>query len=408
MKKLLVFLIAVGFSACAAITDPENVTDTAPDIPAIATVSAPESTATVTEPPVLPEEKPPDFSELDGVLDKIAENLYTVGMSVAVFKGGDIIYKHSFGYADKERDILANEDTKYRVASVSKTVSMIGMYRLIEGGKFTRDTAAADLLGFSVDGDNATKVSVRHLLTHTSGLRDYEGVSFSSLAPVLNGGRQRIDIPGRTYNYNNFAAGLVGCIVENVSGMRFGDFMDAYVFDKLDMDAGYLRTRIADTENLASMYKSGVLEIDLRNWTRTDTSYSVIPLGSDDYVSQCELIISAKDLAVFGQILSGAKPFLSADSLGKIHEVFVETPDFGVAEGLRVYEGTAVPGRTIYGHPGQAFGIIAGLYYDRKDNTGVSITTNGCSLAVAENSIYTINDKIIKTVYSVIDGTDYS
>lgn len=162
-------------------------------------------------------------------------------------------------------------------------------------------------------------------------------------------------------------------------------------------------TRSKDKANIASLYEDGTLAHTPRTWGRTEKIYDGVPLGQQYLIGQCELIISAPDLAKLGIILAGDGSFgdvriLNEKSIGEMNKPYISDSTMSYGLGLRM-NNHIVDGRTITGHPGQALGMIGGLYFDRADKTGVAILTNGCSIVMQDNGVYRINNEVIRAVY---------
>lgn len=341
----------------------------------------------------------------------ICKNNAVVGMSFAVFKQGEVIYMQSYGYADRENNIPATDKTKYRSASISKPVTFIGAMMLAEQGKLDIDAPISDITGIGLDIDPKQPNTTRHLMTHTSTIGDtgaYLRACDTFPHPSLNGLKSYGPIftaytPGVRYQYSNFGAGLVSAVIESVTKQRFYDYMDEALFNKLNIDASYLRTHIKDTNNIANIYQGGWLAYNVKTWNRTEANYDVVPLGQQYLLGQCEMIISAPDLAKLGIVLAGdgsvdGIQVLSAESVKEMNKRFISDSQMSYGMGLRMND-QIVNDRMITGHPGQALGMVGGLYFDRSDKTGVAILTNGCSTAMDANGVYRINNDVIRAVY---------
>lgn len=333
-----------------------------------------------------------------------------VGMSVAVFKDGKVIKKYNYGYADRENRIPVSIDTKYRSASISKPVTFIGAMMLAEQGKLDIDAPISKIIGVNLDVGSPPNTA-RHLMTHTSTIGDTgayikacEAAPFASLEK-LKGYASIFTAytPGTRYEYSNFAAGLVSAVIESVTKQRFYSYMEENLFDKLGIDAAYVRTHIKDNGNIANIYNDGKLAHTPKTWGRTEKVYDTVPLGQQYLIGQCELIISAGDLAKIGIILAGDGSvddikILDGKSVDEMNKPFISDSIMSYGLGLRMND-HIVDGRTITGHPGQALGMIGGLYFDRSDRTGVAILTNGCNIVMQDNGVYRINNDIIRAVY---------
>jgi CubicO group peptidase (beta-lactamase class C family) len=361
----------------------------------------------------------PDTAEFEARISGIAGKYGAVGLSLAVFANGGVVYTHNLGYADKELGILTNDNTKYRCASVSKTVTAIIVMSLVEQGLLNLDTPIAEILGINVAADpNFTKNTPRHLLTHTSTMVDTLRTVYAfrqdplyTLAELLDDDIYRPVEPGERYYYSNIGSSLLAAIIETVTGERFYKAAEDLLLSRLNMDAAYVRDRISDTMSIATLYENDGTIWTVRDWVRTAAFYDRIPLGNQYGMSHCELIISASDLAQFGIILSGdgsvgGVRILNPETVAEMNAPFItkeydEGFSISYGLGLRIYEDILVEGRTIIGHPGQALGLVAGLYYDPSDGTGLVLISNGCSMQMGYGEVYSISREVTNAVYEV-------
>ncbi len=345
-------------------------------------------------------------------LNAICKECGVVGLSMAVFKGQDLFFKHSYGYADKALRIAACENTKYRIASISKTVTGILAMQLIAEGRLSLDIGVSGYLGVDIDDPRYPndKITLRQLMTHTSGITDSLAYIIAADSPgpladllsygTIHSGTQ----PGTHYLYSNFGAGLMCGIIERATGKRFYDYADERLFIPLQMDAGFLRTRIDDTENIAVIYNQNAVSADVKRWGRVESAYDSIPLGQMYLIGQSDLIISAADLAAFAIALAGDGTYNSYEILPQeeVNEMNAVAFDDGVVKrglALGMVE-DLVHGRTLHGHVGQAYGMISAMYYDPADHTGVVFITNGCDVRKNRDDIYTIVDAIVNAAYA--------
>ena len=340
----------------------------------------------------------PDTEAFHRQLEIIRAENDAYGMGVAVFHGGDVIYTDSLGLADIENNIPVTKDTHFRAASVSKLISTIPLMQLCEIGTISLEDVLDDATGlpYTVSGSGSAKLW--HLLTHTAGITDttyFENGSANRytvgfiLKKSLTGVR-----PGTSYNYTNFGAGTIGAVIECLTGKFFHDYANENLFQPLGMDAGYIIDLIEDKESCAVIYDHDGEVYHVPEWNRTRSFYESFGLGNSYLTAQCELLITPSDLARLGTALAGdgtvrecgGKRILSEDSIEKMHNVYIKTDSFGMGLNVRKYDGTLVPGRVIYGHPGNALGAITGIFYDRDDGSGVVIMTNHCNYGVDDGS----------------------
>ncbi|MCM1335692.1 MAG: beta-lactamase family protein [Bacteroides sp.] len=379
-------------------------------IPAMATAEETvETTAEATEPRyALPD--PPALEDFDRAVGEIAERYATTGLSLCVFSGGEIVHSVYLGYADKEADIPSDQETLYRVASVSKLVSAIVLMTLVDEGAIDLNDDLEELTGLPYNFPGSTdRVLLWHLLSHTAGLTDsyiYEELATTSYfsAPYVLESGYLYAAPGTVYNYSNFGAGTIGAVVERLTGEFFHDYADRALFAPLGMNAAYCADRLKDRQKCATLYLAGEINFDPKTWGRLSAYYERFGLGNSYLAAQCELLISAADLARLGIVLAGdgrvdGVEILSRAAVNAINTPYFDAPAYRQGLITRIYPDTIVAGRTIYGHPGYALGNVNGLYYDPSDGTGVALCTNGCYAAVKPNGVYSILDESIKLVY---------
>lgn len=164
------------------------------------------------------------------------------GASVVVIRDGAVVADRSWGLADVEAGVAASRATNYRLASLSKQFTATAIALLVRDGRLRFDTPIGEVLPDLPA--YARSVTVRHLLTHTSGLWDYEDFVPGSQTvqakdrdvPAL---LARVDstyfAPGSAHRYSNSGYALLALIVERISGQRYADFLRDRIFAPLGM-----------------------------------------------------------------------------------------------------------------------------------------------------------------------------
>lgn len=391
---------------------------TAPDNENSSEQSTESTTSSVTEPTPTPEEIAA-FEKFDELAGQAAASNYAVGMSVALFKDGQVIHTFNTGYADKENQIPSADDTVYRVASVSKLVSAVSMMTLYDEGKITPDSPLTELTGIPFDRKGGEPILLWHLLTHTAGLGDnayyssavdfkygIKGGKYYPIAEVLGSGGSAN--PGTYYAYTNFGMGTAGAVIEKVSGEYFAEYTYLALFKPMHINAGYCVDQIRDRKKIANVYQGGALNYVPRESKRNRAYYREFKLGESYLSAATELLISAPDLAKIGIVISGdgtlnGEQILSREAVNLMNKTYFSVPgEHEMGLSVRKYKDTVVEGRTICGHPGQALGNVCGLYYDPSDGTGIAICTSGCNAGMSGNGVYRILDSCIKSAYQTV------
>ncbi|MGB5238111.1 MAG: serine hydrolase domain-containing protein [Flavobacteriaceae bacterium] len=174
------------------------------------------------------------------------DSLEKPGVSVAVVRDGKIIYKNGYGSAHLEYDVPISPSTVFHVASVSKQFTVFAILLLQREGKLSLDD---DIRKYIPEvPDFGAKISLRHLATHTSGLRDQWDLlriggwrmdDVITTAHVLNLVSQQKELnfqPGEKYTYCNTGFTLLAEVVARVSGFSFPKFTQKRIFEPLKME----------------------------------------------------------------------------------------------------------------------------------------------------------------------------
>ncbi|HWS78605.1 MAG TPA: serine hydrolase domain-containing protein [Thermomonas sp.] len=164
------------------------------------------------------------------------------GASLLVLRDGEAIVRRGFGRSDLEQGIEAGPGTNYRLASVSKQFTAVAILLLAQEGKLAIDDPVRKWLP-SLPRE-ADAITLRHLLTHTSGLVDYEDLMAAPYdGQILDAGvlalleqeRRLYFAPGSTYRYSNSGYALMSLVVERASGMAYPAFLRSRIFEPLGM-----------------------------------------------------------------------------------------------------------------------------------------------------------------------------
>ena len=165
-------------------------------------------------------------------------------LSVAVAKDGRLIWEEAFGQADLERRVAATTETRFPIASVSKPLTATAVMVLVEQGKLSLERPANDYLDTDIVAEigDAREVTVRRLMSHTSGLSRHDLSDYLDEAypPVDIHARIRryartARVPGESYEYSNLGYDILAHIVARSSGQSFDRFMRDAVFQPLGM-----------------------------------------------------------------------------------------------------------------------------------------------------------------------------
>jgi CubicO group peptidase (beta-lactamase class C family) len=211
------------------------------------------------------------------------------GAAVLVIKDGKSVFQRGYGVTDPRTRNKIDEHTNFRLASVSKQFTAMAVMLLVHDGTLRYEDRLTQIFpDFAAYGNSIT---IRNLLSHTSGLIDYEDlmpqpygsptagnitqIQDSEVLDLLKRQKRTKFVPGSRWDYSNSGYVLLGQIVEKVSGESFGDFLHARIFGPLGMDntIAYQRGK-NDVANRAYGYtrENGI-------WQETDQSSTSATLG---------------------------------------------------------------------------------------------------------------------------------
>lgn len=185
--------------------------------------------------------------------------------NVLIAEHGKIVYKKSFGYSNFETKKLLNDKSMFEIASLSKQFTAVGILMLMEQGKLD----LSDKLQKYFPSLPYENVTIKNLLTHTSGLPDFMSLfekhwdksKIASNADVITLLSEykppKLFNAGEQYEYSNTGYVLLGSIIEKVSGEAFGSFMKKNIFAPLKMKRTAVYHRRMSTDKIRSNYAIG-------------------------------------------------------------------------------------------------------------------------------------------------------
>ena len=182
---------------------------------------------------------------LDGFLPLQLERENVAGAVVCVVKDGKVLFAKGYGYSDVEKKTPVTPDnTLFRPGSISKLFTWTAIMQLVQQGKLNLDHNVNEYLDFKIPDAYPQPITLRNIMTHTSGFEESFKELFVPEGTVLPPLREylvhhmpeRIFPPGAVPAYSNYAAALAGYIVEHVSGKPFNDYVTENIFRPLAME----------------------------------------------------------------------------------------------------------------------------------------------------------------------------
>jgi len=182
----------------------------------------------------------------DGAVTPLMANNNSSSGVVVLARDGELIFAKGYGYQDVDERIPVDPyTTLFRPGSVSKLFTWVSVMQLVEQGKLDLDTDVNGYLtNFQIENTFEEPLTLRHILTHTSGFEDgalgYLIIDDPERALPLAEAMERyqplrVNPPGTHTAYSNYATALAGLIVQNVSGLPFADYIRQNIFEPLSM-----------------------------------------------------------------------------------------------------------------------------------------------------------------------------
>jgi CubicO group peptidase (beta-lactamase class C family) len=308
--------------------------------------------------------------------------------AVLIAKGGKIVLSNGYGMANYELDIPNTPQTKFHIASISKTFTATAIMMLEEREKLSTHDS---ILKFIPDYPSGDKITIHHLLTHTSGIPnvndfpDYEEKSRfpHTLEEIISWFKDKpLEFkPGEKYSYSNSNYNLLAFIIEKVSGKSYGEFMKENIFEPLGMtNTGHDGMAGALLKNLASGYEpaggSGIENAPYLDWS--------IKTGNGSLYSTVE------DLYKWDRALYTDK-ILKKNSLNKM---FI---DYGNGVGYGWFVGKHLNRRVVY-YNGRSPGFTS--YLDRFVDDDVCII-------ILSNNYAPVPHLMVKDIAAILFGESY-
>ena len=277
--------------------------------------------------------------------------------SVLVAKNGNVIFSKSYGMADLEWNISNSPTTRFNIASMTKQFTAASILLLEDRGKLKTDDRVKKYLPDAPASWD--KVTVYHLLTHTSGIPD-DGAKYEPGTPdklVFND--KPLDFqPGEKWAYTNLGYIVLGYLVERITGQSYEDFVHDNIFKPLGMNDSGMFSFVTVIPRRATGYWPGNNGIE-----NADRSFDT-RIG----FSSGSLYSSTEDLLRWEEGLFGGR-LLSAASLHKMTTPF--RSDY--ACGLHV---NRVNGHLVIEHDGNNIGFNSDMAYYPEDRIAVIVLAN--------------------------------
>lgn len=325
-------------------------------------------------------------AKLDSLFDVLAANDQAMG-SIAITKGGEMIYEKAIGYSviSETEKLPATTMTRYRIGSISKMFTATMIFQLVEDRKISLEETLDKY--FPVI-PNADRITIGNLLNHRSGIHNFTNdeaymtynempKSQDEMIAIISEGGSDFD-PDTKGEYSNSNFVLLGYIIENVTGKSYADNLQKRIAAKLKLTDSYVGSKVDPKNNEAYSYTF------MGGWNQYPETDMSIPGGAGAIVS------TPTDLAKFIEGLFSGK-LVAEESLSQM-KTLTDSYGMGMFQ-IPFYE------RYGYGHNGSIDAFTASLGYFPEDNIVIAYCTNG--------QVYPMNEIIVGAL-SVVFNKAYS
>lgn len=331
-------------------------------------------------------------ARLDSFFDLLEAKDRFMG-SVAISKQGKVIYSRSLGWADVSKKQKVNENTLYRIGSISKTFTAVLVMKAVEAGKLQLDQK---LRIFFPEQPNAEKITIEHLLRHQSGIANFTDdsgyLSWNTTPQSMDELSARIAAmgsvfePGFKSEYSNSNYVLLTYILQKVMGSDFSTLLERYITQPLGLKNTRLGGKIDLSRNECKSYGFG------DGWVEESETDMSIPLGAGAIIS------TPSDLVKFSDALMGGK-LLKPESFKRMC-----TLDRGFGFGLfsiPFYEMNA------FGHTGGIDGFRSVFSFFQEADVSFALFSNGARIDMNDVSIAVLS-ALFEKPFSLPAFSDYA
>jgi D-alanyl-D-alanine carboxypeptidase len=310
-------------------------------------------------------------TSVDQAVEKVLARTHVPSASIAIVKDGKVAYAHAYGLARIEGKVAATAGMRYKIGSNSKQITATAILLLSDEGKISLDDPVSR---FFPDLTQANEVTIRQLLSHTSGYEDFYPLDY--VAPYMILPTTPEDImktwakkalnftPGTEWQYSNTNYTIAGAIIEKITGQPLMDLLRARVFQPLEMKSP--------------------IDADHQPWSAEDpTGYTKFalgpsrvaqPEGANWIFAAGELAMTPADMALWDiSLMNGTilKPELLKELTTEIHLKNGAGTGYGLGIGVANQDG-----HRVWRHGGGTSGFISSNATYPDDHMAITVFTN--------------------------------
>ncbi len=348
------------------------------------------------------ETPPQTLEELKTAIEKIRTETNTPAVGIALVNKDGPLWIAGLGEANIEQHTPADENTLFRIGSVSKMFAALAVLKLQEEGKLNLNDKIRDLvpeIQFENQWEETHPVRIAHLLEHTTGWDDIHLAEYAYSAPDSMSTKEGLDyhpdsrksrwIPGTRHAYCNAGSAVVAYIVEKISGKKYEDYIAETFFKPLDMPStSYFQTELYKQKG-ATLYTNG----------KPENYWHIIHRAAGSINS------SPKDMANFMQFLLQRGATQNQQLIPSAAFDRMEIPTTTLGSTARLTAGYGLANYTsgykdfnmaFHGHNGGVFGGLTELSYNKELETGYVFMINAGNWPAFDKISKTIRAYLLK------------
>ena len=327
-------------------------------------------------------------AEVTAFLDAVASRSHAVCGTAMLTKDGEPFLVWSFGGV--------NEKTCFRIASITKWVTAIGLMTLYDQGRLDLDRDISDYLPFPVRNPAwpDTPITARMLLSHTSSLSPDAQTYHPKWERIGKKGYDPLFLesvkPGTQYFYADYNGALFGCLIEAITGESVQQYLDQTVFQPLGLTAAYTpRLLPKGTPAMDMLDETGKVNISVRQDRNRAFNNRADPRGNNGYTVG-KLYINAASLTRLARMMLSGGELDGVRILEPETVALMEADQPGLAPspyGLSTVRHTQFPRGTWYGHQGRYSGLSSNVYYQPDTGITMVLIMNGYAYQLKDNIV---------------------
>jgi len=323
----------------------------------------------------------PFNNPLQSALDKKVDSLVvpfmrkgnTVGLAMGVLENGRM-HVYSYGETAKDNQLVPDGNTLFEIGSITKTFTSTLLAYFVQQGKLNLDDPVNKFLPDSIANlqFNGKPITLRSLANHSSGLPRLPGnfiVQSDPVNPYRNYDEEKLFSflahftptrePGAQYEYSNLAMGLLGVILEKISGKSYETLVKEIIWQPLHMDNTTITLMKTDSSKFALGYN---LSLDPAH------SWEFLSLAGAGAIRSC-----INDLLLYAKAQAGKDSSVLSQAIQRTHAITFESGQHKIGLGWHIFN---PKGKNYIAHDGQTGGYCSSIVINSISGNAVVILTN--------------------------------